>query len=99
MSNFPLMYPHAAALGLRVIDAGPGFDELEVEAKLGQERFQKLMDGVKEVFCCGHAHYGKEFPEVNPNSQAEAASHRLRGYERHCIYARDLEAFLSQEGK
>ena len=83
------MFPRAHALGLRIIDAGPGFDELEVEAKLGPERFAALMKGVKEVFCCGHASY----PET------KADSHRIAGYEVHCIYARDLEAFLTQEGK
>lgn len=99
MNTLAAMYPLSSALGLRVIDAGPGFDELELEAALGLERFQKLMAGVKEVFCCGHAHYGKDFPEVNPNTPSEPATHRLRNYEVHCIYARDLEKFLSQEGK
>jgi hypothetical protein len=86
MSQFPILYPHAAALGLPIVDDGPGFDVLELEAKLGVDRFQKLMAGVEHVFCSSRAgHYPKD--------------HALTGYEVHCVYARDLEDFLSKEGK
>lgn len=89
MNTFPMMYPHCAALGLRVIDAGPGFDELEVEKALGPERFAALMKTVKQVFCANHAKYSETVPN----------SHRIQGYEVHCIYAEDLENFLAKEGK
>lgn len=99
MSTFPLIHPHAHALGLRVIDAGPGYDELEVEAALGPVRFASLMQGVKQVFVCGHASYPAECFKGDVNKPENAPTHRIAGYEIHCIYARDLEAFLSQEGK
>ena len=89
MANyFAAQYPLAAALEIPVIDAGPGFDELSLEAKLGPTRFAKLMHGVKEVFCCNHACY----PETVPDS------HRIQGYEVHCCYAEAVEAFLQAEG-
>lgn len=96
MSNFPLMYPHCAALKLRVIDAGPGFDELDVEQALGLKRFAALMKSVSRVFVCNHAKYSATFPQ--PTGEA-LKSHRVRGYEVHCVYAEDLEKFLAAEGK
>jgi hypothetical protein len=30
--NFAAMYPKSSNLGLKVIDAGPGFDSLDLEA-------------------------------------------------------------------
>lgn len=89
MNYLAAQFPLAMALGLPVIDAGPGFDELEVEEKLGSDRFTALTKGLTRVFCSNHAKYADTVP----------GSHRIAGYERHCIYAEDLERFLAQEGK
>ncbi len=86
MNNFALTYPHCAALEIiPVIHAGPGFDVLDLEEKLGKDRFQKLEAKLTRVFVANHRHY----PE----------GHALAGYEVHCVYAEDLEKFLAQEGK
>lgn len=97
MNNLNVFYPRAMALGLKVQDAGPGFDELEVEAKLGPDRFKKLMQGVEEVFVCNHAHYGKTDSGVAEPTGDDCKTHRLVGYEVHCVYLRDLEKFLTAE--
>jgi len=51
---FAMMYPLSAALKIPVIDAGPGFDVLDLEARLGPERFKQLMGSLKQVFCANH---------------------------------------------
>ena len=93
MNNFSLMYPLAAELArgskdlpsLQIVHAGPGFDVLDLEAKLGPERFTKLMASVSQVFCCNH----RSYPE----------KHELAGAEVHCVYVADVERFLEREGK
>jgi len=82
--NFAAMYPLSAKLGIEVVDAGPGFDELELENALGEKRFAALAKTVKSVFSCNHAKY--------------PAGHQLAGYEVHCFYAKDVEAFLKAGG-
>lgn len=57
--GFKAMYPRSVALGLSPASNGDGiqfggFDQEEVEKALGEDRFQKLMAGVKHVFSCGH---------------------------------------------
>jgi len=85
--NFALQYPLSAELNLPVVHAGPGFDERDVRAALGEDRMARLMAYVTKhsaVFCCAHAHY----PDKHP----------LAGYEVHCIYLKDLEDFLKAGG-
>ena len=71
--TFGAQYPLLMALQIPVIDAGPGFDALDLEAKLGPTRFASLMSGVKQVFCCAHRTY--------------PAGHELAGSELHCVEA------------
>lgn len=102
MSNFSLMYPRCAALGLIVIHDGPGYDELDVEKKLGPTRFANLMAKIERVFCCNHAKYPGGAGFFQPTKDANgnplpSPTHRVTGYEVHCIYAEDLEAFLAME--
>jgi hypothetical protein len=83
------MFPLCAALHLPLVGSAtanhPGYDEEELEVKLGPERFAKLQKSLTEVFCCGHRHY--------------AADHPTRaGCEVHCIWAKDLEKFLQAGG-
>lgn len=85
MNTHALMYPLCAALGLPIVHAGPGYDVLDLEAKLGPGRFAALMKTVKEVFCANHRAYPQD--------------HELAGCEVHCVYARDLETFLSEEAR
>jgi hypothetical protein len=85
MNNFALMYPLAAALGLPVIDAGPGFDMLDLAAALGLERLAQLIDSLDRYFVANH----RKYPD----------DHEFAGKEVHCVYAEDLEAFLAKEGK
>jgi hypothetical protein len=84
---FRSTYPLSYALGLRPVSANgadyEGFDQDAVESALGTDRFNKLMAQITNVFCCGHRHWPADHPE----------SHK-RGCEVHCVYARDLEAFL-----
>jgi len=82
--TFPLMYPLSAALKIPVIDAGPGFDTLDLRAKLGPTRFNNLMAGLEQVFVANH----RKYPD----------SHELAGYEVHCVYVSDVEKFLQEEG-
>lgn len=82
--TFREMYPMCSQLNLRVVDAGPGFDELELLASLGQARMDALKAFAKSVFSCNHAKY----PE----------GHDLAGYEVHCFYASDVEEFLKAGG-
>lgn len=81
--NFAAQYPLSAALGLKVVDAGPGFDSLELEDVLSPDRFAMLMNSVQQVFCCNHAKYPK--------------GHEHAGYEVHGVYAADLEKYLESE--
>jgi hypothetical protein len=83
--TFAVMHPLSAALELPVIDAGPGFDVLDLEARLGPTRFNKLMAGLKQVFVANH----RTYPD----------GHELAGYETHCVYVEDVEAFLTREGQ
>lgn len=80
--HFVTRYPKSCALGLKPVDAGPGFDMLELEKALGKDHYAALVTFLsdKSVFCCKHASYPKE--------------HALAGYEVHCCYAYDLEKFL-----
>jgi hypothetical protein len=84
---FRSMYPLAYALGLRPVSVGSydheGFDIDEVERKLGAKRFASLLDGLKEMFCCGHRNWPADHPDP-----------ARRNCEVHCVYARDLEVFL-----
>jgi len=84
---FRSMYPLSYALGLRPVSANgsdhDGFDIEEVENKLGASRFKSLQAGLKEVFCCGHRNWLADHPD-----------RFRRNTEVHCVYARDLEAFL-----
>lgn len=85
------LYPLSFALGVKPVGTGAashaGFDERDVEAKLGATRFTNLMAKVKSVFSIGHDKY--------PGNYAVAYK---RGCEVHCIYADDLEAFLKAGG-
>ena len=84
---FRSMYPLSYALGLRPVSANgndhAGFDIEEVENNLGASRFKAFQAGLKEVFCCGHRNWPADHPEPS-----------RRNAEVHCVYARDLEAFL-----
>lgn len=82
--NLAMWFPLSADLGLEPVDAGPGFDTLELEKALGEERYSALMNKVKQVFCCAHALYPED--------------HALAGREVHCVYAADLEDFLKAGG-
>lgn len=91
--TFQLMYPRSTALGLEPVESTSGnevagFDLDAVAARLGETRFQNLMAGLKEDFVCGHRAHPPDHPEE-----------RLRGTEVHCLWAKDLEAFLDQEGR
>ena len=84
---FRSRYPLSYALGLRPVSVAgnehEGFDIDEVEKKLGDDRFKSLMAGLKEVFCCGHRNWPADHPDpLRANCEV------------HCVYARDLEAFL-----
>jgi hypothetical protein len=83
--NFGIMYPLSAALEIPVIDAGPGFDVLDLEARLGPERFGKLIASIDRIFVANH----RKYPD----------GHELAGHEVHCCYGKDVEAFLAKEGK
>jgi hypothetical protein len=84
---FRSVYPLSYALGLRFVslngNESEGFDIDEVEKKLGTDRFKSLLTGLKEVFCCGHRNWPADHQEPN-----------RRNCEVHCVWARDLEAFL-----
>jgi len=84
---FRSMCPLSYALGFRPVSVNgnehEGFDIDEVEKKLGADRFKSLQAGLKEVFCCGHRNWPADHPEL-----------LRRNCEVHCVYARDLEAFL-----
>lgn len=82
--TFAAQYPLSMALNIRVIDAGPGFDVLDLEARLGTERFKQLMSSLKQVFCTNH----RKYPDDHP----------LAGYEVHCVYLSEVEKFLHEEG-
>lgn len=91
--NFKNQHPLSTKLGLEPVATGkdmrnfsdivqqPFFDIDEVAAKLGAERFEFFMTGVKEVVSVGH----RTWPE----------GHDFAGCEVHCIHAADLEAFLA----
>jgi len=86
---FRSRYPLSCSLGLRPVSVAgnehEGFDIDEVEKKLGDGRFKSLMVGLKEVFCCGHRNWPADHPDpVRANCEV------------HCVYARDLEAFLKK---
>lgn len=104
LERFISMFPLSCALGLEPVPAGDlGFDELDVQAKLGPDRFAKLMSGVTHVFCCGHAKYpaGHTKPGVlHPADHPTLANQPvdLEDYEVHCIYANDIESFLKAGG-
>jgi hypothetical protein len=87
---FRSRYPLSYALGLRPVSVAgadhEGFDIDEVEEKLGADRFMSLTAGLKEVFSCGHRIWPTDHPETHK-----------RSCEVHCVYARDLEAFLRGE--
>jgi hypothetical protein len=89
---FRSMYPRSHALGLRPVSIGgndhEGFDIDEVEKKLGAEQFASLLSGLIEVFCCGHRCWPADHPDPT-----------RRNCEVHCVYARDLEAFLKSFGE
>ena len=89
---FRSLYPLSHALGLRPVSVNgnqqEGFDIDEVEKKLGAGRFNSLQAGLKEVFCCGHRSWPADHPEKF-----------RRNCEVHCVYARDLEAFLKRTQK
>lgn len=53
--RFQAMYPLSAALGLKVIDPGPGFDQNDLKAKIGTTRYNNLITQAKRVFVCNHA--------------------------------------------
>jgi hypothetical protein len=84
---FRSLYPASHALGLKLVSVGgndfEGFDIDEVEKKLGKARFISLTAGLKAVFCCGHRNWPADHPD-----------RFRRNCEVHCVYARDLEAFL-----
>ena len=84
---FNVRFPRSTALGLEPVSDGtaehPGFDADEVRHKLGEKKFNKLMEQVRAVFCCGH--------RTHPDNHPDQA---LAGTEVHCIYAADLEKFL-----
>lgn len=95
---FKARYPLSAALGLVPVSTAvgvehPGADEDDVRAKLGTSRFVMLMLKVTHVFSCGHRKYvaGTTRPSVN-DDQGKPVD--LGGYEVHCIYLDDIEAFL-----
>jgi hypothetical protein len=57
--NFSATFPRSVALGLRPVSTGPGvahpgFDQDDVQVKLGNTRFNNLMATVSSVFSCGH---------------------------------------------
>lgn len=84
---FRSRYPLSYALGLRPVSVAgnehEGFDIDEVEQKLGAGRFKSLLADLKEVFCCGHRIWPEDYQDpVRRNTEV------------HCVYARDLEAFL-----
>jgi len=84
---FRSRYPLSYALGLRPVSVAgvdhEGFDIDEVEEKLGAAQFKSLMAGLKEVFCCAHRNWPADHPDpLRANCEV------------HCVYARDLEAFL-----
>lgn len=88
------MYPRCATLNLQFVQAPgasanelPGFDDEMVLKALGQTRYNNLMATVKNVFVCAHRSYGKAPTTGKPT-----------GTEVHCIYAKDLEAFLAAGG-
>lgn len=86
--RFVMYYPLSANLGLKVVDAGPGFDSIELREHLGESRMNALMDRVvsnSSLFVCGHAAYPDD--------------HEHAGREIHCVYAADLEAFLQSEAR
>ena len=84
---FRSRYPLSYALGVRLVSVAgadhEGFDIDEVERKLGADRFKSLMTGLGSVFCCGHRNWPADHPDP-----------LRRNCEVHCVYARDLEAFL-----
>ena len=98
LERFISMFPLSCALGLEPVPAGDlGFDELEVEEKLGSERFTKLMSGVTHVFSCGHAKYPAGHTKLGVVDD-KGKPVDLGGYEVHCLYASDLENFLKAGG-
>jgi hypothetical protein len=81
------MYPLSYGLGLRFVsrngNESEGFDIDAVEKKLGADQFKALQAGLKEVFVCGHRTWPADHPEPNRRNTVV-----------HCVWARDLEAFL-----
>src|SRR5215467_3577887 len=90
---FRSMYPRCWRVGIRPVSTDnneyyKGFDIDDVKAALGTTRFNLLMTTVKEVFCCGH----RTWP-------LDHAERHKRGAEVHCIWSRDLEAFLKVQSR
>ena len=85
---FRSMYPRSYALGLRPVSVGgadyEGFDIDEVEKRLGSQTFTSFVAGLRNVFCCAHRKWPADYPDPS-----------RRNCEVHCVYARDLEAFLT----
>ncbi len=96
--DFGRWYPRCAALGLRVVNAGPGFDSLELEAAFGAARYAALMKTVKEMFSCGHRLHPPDYSRADL-VDAEGKRLDLSKYEVPCVYAKDVEAFLAGEAK
>jgi hypothetical protein len=67
------------------------YDIDEVEAELGPQRFDALMQFIlkkpSSLICHGHRHWPKDHPEEHK-----------RGAEVHCVRASDLEEFLKGGG-
>jgi hypothetical protein len=92
LQSFYARYPVCKSLPIQPANWGSqgangglhdGFDVDDLKGALGVTRFNLLMAGVKDVFCCNHRTW--------PSTHADPTK---RNAEVHCVWASDLEAFL-----
>ena len=92
IATFFNRYPLSKALKIQPVSWGDqsvngglhdGFDVDDLKGALGATRFNLLMSGIKEVFCCAHRTW--------PGNHADPTK---RNAEVHCVWAADVEAFL-----
>ena len=96
---FDAEFPRSAALGLKPVANGAyeGFDLDDVAIALQAERFSRLESFLsnRSVFVCGHRTVPHEVQYIGNDGQKFTKTIQV---EAHCVYARDLDEFLAQEG-